>query len=258
MHSTVEASVAHETTRTVVWYKTLSCAATCELEHRHCEIVRFATVSVSRVTGVESGVASGVVEGRVVEFGVVALGVVAGRVVALGVVTSCDVIVDDVYGTITGGKVVKVDDVYGTITGGKVVKGNVVTGGDVVNTKTSLTHGFVVFDTSATQTPLSFRYPGPQSHVHTAPPDQHQLFVVGATHASQPRFNAVHVADLRCPVKQLESETAHGRQLPPVDMTYPVLHTTLQSESYVLYGIKSAVHGLHTASAVALHEVDTL
>ena len=245
MHSTVEASVAHETTRTVVWYKTLSCAATCELEHRHCEIVRFATVSVSRVTGVESGVASGVVEGRVVEFGVVALGVVAGRVVALGVVTSCDVTVDDVSGD-------------GTITGGKVVKGNVVTGGDVVNTKTSLTHGFVVFDTSATQTPLSLRYPGPQSHVHTAPPDQHQLFVVGATHASQPRFNAVHVADLRCPVKQLESETAHGRQLPPVDMTYPVLHTTLQSASYVLYGIKSAVHGLHMASAVALHGVDTL
>jgi len=110
VHSTVEASVAHETTKTVVWYKTLSCAATCELEHRHCEIVRFATVSVSRVTGVESGVASGVVVGRVVEFGVVAgrvvaLGVVAGRVVTL--VTSCDVPVDDVYGTITGGKVVK-------------------------------------------------------------------------------------------------------------------------------------------------------
>jgi hypothetical protein len=64
---------------------------------------------------VESGVASGVVAGRVVAIGVVAvtLGVVVITlgvvVVTLGVVTviSCNVTVDDVYGTITGGKVVK-------------------------------------------------------------------------------------------------------------------------------------------------------
>jgi len=52
VHSVVDVSVAHETTKTVVWYKTLSSAATCELEQRHCDIVMYATVRVSRVTGV--------------------------------------------------------------------------------------------------------------------------------------------------------------------------------------------------------------
>jgi len=74
-------------------------------------------------------------------------------------------------------------------------------------------HGLLIFVASAAHTPFSFLYPGPQSHKHTVPPDQHQFFVRGATHASQPRFSAVHVAALRWPMLQFSSDLAHGMQL---------------------------------------------
>jgi hypothetical protein len=90
VHSTVDVSVAHETTNTVVPYSALSSAATCELEHRHCEIGRFVTVSVSRVTGVVTVGSAGVVVivgvVDVVTKGVVTLGVVVFGEVTLGVV----------------------------------------------------------------------------------------------------------------------------------------------------------------------------
>ena len=137
----------------------------------------------------------------------------------------------------------------------------VVSRGDVVvagASKTSPKQGLAVFEASTTHAPLIFRYPGPQSHRHdVSPPDQHQLYVDGATQDSQPRLSDVHAAALRCPTLQLESDVAHGLHSPS-DMTYPALQITLQLASYVLSGIKSAVHGLHTASADSLHGMNTL
>jgi len=122
--------------------------------------------------------------------------------------------------------------------------------------KTSPLQKLFVFVTSATHAPLSFLYLGPQSHEHT-PPDQHQLEVSGATHASHPRFAAVQLAALRSPTPHFASEAAHGAHL-PLDKTYPVMHTTAQLESYMLKSIFCAVHALHAVLAVALQGLDTL
>jgi hypothetical protein len=134
VHSVVEVLVAHETTRTVVWYKTLSSAATCELEQRHCNIVRFDTVSVSRVTGV---VMLEITGGVVVTMGVVAVtrGDVCDKVkVTMGVVA---VTRGDVCDKVTRGDVATGGDVAtrgNVFTGGNVVTGDVVVTGDNVVT----------------------------------------------------------------------------------------------------------------------------
>jgi hypothetical protein len=120
---------AHETTKTSVAYKTPNLLATCELEHRHCEIVIFATLIVSRIIAavtIADVVEGGLVTLRAVEF-----------VILSELVTLLDVEL------VTVELVATLD-----------VPNNVVVTKDV---NTLPWHTSTVFDASTMQAPLDFR-----------------------------------------------------------------------------------------------------
>jgi len=120
---------AHDTTKTSVAYKTPNLLATCELEHRHCDIVMFATLIVSRM--------------------IAAVPISIADVVEAELVTAVEFVILRELVTLLDVELVTVE-LVATL---DVPNNVVVTKG--VNTP--LGHTSTVFDASTMQAPLDFR-----------------------------------------------------------------------------------------------------